>query len=66
MEEYHRDLVVYSLLMIAHYEWYGKAKVKAKLLVLNLMDSYKNDELNMINTIWNAFKKEAEQAKGQA
>ena len=63
MEEYHRDLVVYSLLMIAHYEWYGKAKVKAKLLVLNLMDSYKNDESNMINTIWNAFKKEAEQAK---
>lgn len=63
MEEYHRDLVVYSLLMIAHYEWYGKAKVKAKLLVLNLMDSYRNDVPNITNTIWNAFNKEAEQAK---
>jgi hypothetical protein len=57
MEEYHRDLVVYSLLMIAHYEWYGKAKVKAKLLVLNLMDSYRNDVPNITNTIWNAFNK---------
>ncbi len=63
MEEYHRDLVVYSLLMIAHYEWYGKAEIKARLLVLNLMDSYRNDVPNMTSTIWDAFKKKAEQAK---
>ena len=62
LEEYHREMVVYSLLVIGHFQWIGKSEIIAKLIILNLLDTYKNDGVEMIDAIWDAYINEKRRA----
>jgi hypothetical protein len=46
----HRNLVVFSLLLISFWKDYGQRETLQRLLTLNLLDSYKNnlDELEIV------------------
>ena len=45
LEEFHRELAVFSLMILAVHKWYGKETVFARLLALNLMDSYRESDI---------------------
>lgn len=62
MEEFHRDLLIHSLLMIAHYEWLGKDEIKAKLLILNLLDTYKTKGFEAFSSLLYLYEKEVKNA----
>lgn len=55
MEEFHRELTVFSLLIIAVHKWYGQEGMFAKLLVLNLLDSYRDSETFDVKSLYTLF-----------
>ena len=61
LEEYHRKVILYAFFIMAHFEWYGKGISKVKVLILNLLDSYREGEQEIINEIWNSFEQETKE-----
>lgn len=51
LQKKHRHLVVYSLLLASFYETFGKQERLMRLMILNLLDSYKNEQEGLDSAI---------------
>ncbi len=63
LEEFHRELAVFSLMILAVHKWYGKESVFARLLALNLMDSYRESDIFDSKSLYSLFIKKMQEAE---
>lgn len=55
--EFHKELIVFCLLIIVSQDWYGKETIKVKLIILNLLNSCSNSDSINIDEVIDLFKK---------
>ncbi len=55
LEDYHKNLATYALSLIAHFHWYGKDKIDATLIILNLLETFRKANHHTIHDLYNLY-----------
>ena len=55
--EFHKELIVFCLLLIASQDWYGNETIEVKLIILNLLNSCSNSDSINLDEVAQIFKK---------
>ena len=62
--EFHKNLTIFSLLTIAHFKWTRSEAIAAKVVILNILDSWRKSTSTTAEMIRTLFLQECDKFKG--